>query len=355
MSAVTDSKLLVVGGAGFIGSNLVRSLLEAGAEEVVVVDNLISAERENLPRDPRVRFIEGSIADDEVLAALPEDAGYIFHLASYHGNQSSIENPLEDHEHSALATLKLYERIKEFHGLRKVVYASSGGTVAPKTFYDAEATSEDAPISLYLDSPYQISKLIGEFYSNYYFAHHGMPVVKARFQNVYGPGEVLGAGRWRGSNTVWRNVIPTFIYRALRREPLPVQNGGVATRDFIYVSDITRGLIACAERGEPSGVYNLASGTQITILRLAEAINELTGNPTPIALAPAREWDHSGRRFGDPSKARADLGFTAEVDLRDGLRRTTAWTRENLEWIERCIASHRDRMREWTDEPQGVA
>jgi UDP-glucose 4-epimerase len=355
MNEIGGTRVLVVGGAGFVGANLVTELLERGAGEVVVVDNLLSAERENLPDDDRVELIEGSITDDEVLTALPEDIDYAFHLATYHGNQSSIEHPLEDHEHNLLTTLKLYERIKDFDGLRKVVYSSSGGTVAPKTFYDAEATSEDAPISLYLDSPYQISKIVGEFYSNYYFTHHGLPVVKVRFQNVYGPGEVLGAGRWRGANTVWRNVTPTFVYKALKHEALPVQNGGIATRDFIYVGDIVRGLIAAAEEGEPSAVYNLASGTQTTILQHAELINELAGNPTPIALAPAREWDHSGKRFGDPSKAKHELGFSAQVPLREGVERTVEWTRENLDWIESCIERHREQLQEEKRAPEQVA
>jgi UDP-glucose 4-epimerase len=344
VSELHDSKVLVVGGAGFVGANLVRALLELGAREVFVVDNLLSAERENLPEDDRITFVEGSIADDEVLAGLPEDIDYAFHLATYHGNQSSIEHPLADHEHNLLTTLKLYERIKDFDGLKKLVYSSSGGTVAPKTFEEADATPEDAPVSLFLDSPYQISKIAGELYSNFYFTHHGLPVVKVRFQNVYGPGEVLGAGRWRGSNTVWRNVTPVFVYKALKREALPVQNGGIATRDFIYVGDIVRGLIAAAERGEPSRVYNLASGTQVTILEHAEKINELAGNPTPIELAPARDWDHSGKRFGDPTRAREEIGFAAEMPWEEGLERTVGWTRENLEWIESCIERHADRL-----------
>jgi nucleoside-diphosphate-sugar epimerase len=217
--------------------------------------------------------------------------------------------------------------------------------VAEKTFDGAEATQEDAPVSLWLDSPYQISKIIGEYYSNYYFQRHGLPAVKARFQNVYGPGEVLGAGRWRGTvNTVWRNVTPTFIYKALNHEALPVENGGIASRDFIYVGDMAQGLIACALRGAPGGVYNLASGVETTIRELAELINELTGNPTPIALAPARDWDHSGQRYGDPSKTRRELGFAATTPLREGLERTIAWTREHREFIDRCIAKHADRM-----------
>jgi nucleoside-diphosphate-sugar epimerase len=256
-----------------------------------------------------------------------------------------MADPLADHENNTLTTLKLYERIKDFDGLKRVVYASAGCTVAEKTFDAAEATSEDAPVSLYLDSPYQISKIIGEYYSNYYLGRHGLPAVKARFQNVYGPGEVLGAGRWRGTvNTVWRNVTPTFVYKALKGEALPVENGGIASRDLIYVDDIVRGLIACAERGEPGGVYNLASGAETTILELAELINELTGNATEIALTPARDWDHSGKRYGDPSKARQELGFEAEMPLQEGLGRTIAWTRRNLDWIDGCIERHRPRL-----------
>jgi UDP-glucose 4-epimerase len=341
------SRILVVGGAGFVGSNLVRALLAERPEEVLVVDNLLSAERENLPEDPRVHLVEGSITDDAVLEGLPEDRDYVFHLATYHGNQSSMADPLADHENNTLTTLKLYERIKDFPGIERVVYASAGCTVAEKTFDEAGATSEDAPVSLWLDSPYQISKIVGEYYSNYYFARHGLPVVKARFQNVYGPREVLGAGRWRGTvNTIWRNVSPTFIYRALKHEALTVENGGIASRDFIYVDEVVRGLMACATRGEPGAVYNLASGVETTIRELAELVNELTGNPTPIALAPARDWDHSGKRFGDPRKAREQLGFEAEVPLREGLERTIEWTRENLEWIDHCVARHVERRPE---------
>jgi UDP-glucose 4-epimerase len=345
-SPIKDGKALVVGGAGFVGSNLVRQLLDLGAAEVLVVDNLLSAERENLPDDPRVTLVEGSIADDEILAALPEDREWIWHLATYHGNQSSIEDPIADHDNNLITTLKLYERIKDFPSLQKVVYSGSGGTVAPKTFDEASATDEDQPISLHLDSPYQISKIAGEFYSAYYSSRHGTPISWVRFQNVYGPGEVLGAGRWRGTNTVWRNVTPTFVYKALKQEELPLQNGGIATRDFIFVEDICRGLIATAERGDPGEVYNLASGDEVTIKDHAEAINELAGNPTPISIEPAREWDHSGKRFGDPTKAREKLGFETRVPWREGLERTVEWSRENLEWIESCIEKHRDRLAE---------
>jgi UDP-glucose 4-epimerase len=343
---VLDSgqSILVVGGAGFVGSNLVRALLPAEPRRVLVVDNLLSAERENLPDDPAVELIEASINDADVLAGLPRDLDYVFHLSTYHGNQSSMANPLADHEHNTLTTLNLFEALKDHSDLKRVVYASAGCTVAEKTFDGAEATQEDAPVSLYLDSPYQISKIVGEYYANYYFGRHGLPVVKARFQNVYGPGEVLGAGQWRGTiNTIWRNVTPTFVYKALKHEALPVENGGVASRDLIYVEDMAQGLMACATRGAAGEVYNLASGVETTIRELAEVINELTGNPTPIELAPARDWDHSGQRYGSTDKARRDLAFEARTPLREGLERTIAWTRENMDWIERCIARHADR------------
>jgi nucleoside-diphosphate-sugar epimerase len=345
--AFEGRSILVVGGAGFVGSNLVRAVLEGNPGQVLVVDNLLSAERENLPDDPRVELVEASINDDEVLASLPRDLDYVFHLSTYHGNQSSMADPLADHEHNTLTTLKLLETLKDRDSLQRIVYASAGCTVAEKTFEGAEATQEDAPVSLWLDSPYQISKIIGEYYSNYYFTRHGLPVVKARFQNVYGPGEVLGAGRWRGTvNTVWRNVTPTFIYKALKHEALPVENGGIASRDFIYVGDMAAGLIACATRGEAGGVYNLASGLETTIRELAELVNELTGNPTPIALTPARDWDHSGQRFGATDKAKSELAFEAGTPLREGLEETIAWTRANLDWIERCMARHADRVPE---------
>jgi nucleoside-diphosphate-sugar epimerase len=344
---VTGGRLLVVGGAGFVGSNLVRLLIEEGADSVLVVDNLISSERENLPGNPCIDLIEGSIADDDVLASLEDEFDVVYHLATYHGNQSSIANPLEDHENNLITTLKLYERLKDFRNLKKVVYSASGCTLAPHEVYEgAEAVSEDGAVPLDLDSPYQISKVVGEFYSVYYERQHGLPTVRARFQNVYGPGEVLGAGRWRGTPaTIWRNVTPTFVYRALEGLPLQLDNGGVASRDFVYVEDVARGLLACAENGTPGDVYNLASGVETTIRRLAELILELSGSSSELEIAPRRAWDHSILRFGSPEKARRELGFEATVPLEDGLRQTIDWTRENLEFIEGCIAKHADRER----------
>ena len=339
-------RCLVVGGAGFVGSNLVGALLAESAESIQVVDNLLSAERENLSNDTRATYWEGSIADPELLDRLDDTYDHVWHLATYHGNQSSIANPIEDHDNNLITTLRLYERLKGFGRLRSVVYSASGCTLAPHGQYgEAEAVTEDGPVPLDLDSPYQISKVVGEFYSVYYHRQHGLPTVRARFQNVYGPGEILGAGRWRGTPaTVWRNVVPTFVYRALKGMPLLVDNGGMASRDFIYVDDIVEGLILCALRGEPGGVYNLASGVETTILELAEMVNRLTENPAPIDFAPKRSWDHSIKRFGSTAKAQAELGFECRVGIDVGLPRTIAWTEETMWLIDRCIERHAEHM-----------
>ncbi len=344
-SLFRGDRVLVVGGAGFVGSNLVRRLLAEEAGEIVVVDNLLSAERENLPADGRVQFLEGSIADARMLDQLSDDFEYIWHLATYHGNQSSIANPLEDHENNLITTLRLLERVRDFKRVKKLVYAASGCVLAPHTFDDAKPVEEDGDAPFDLDSPYQISKIVGEFYCVYYHKQHGVPTVRARFQNVYGPGEILGAGQWRGTPaTVWRNVVPTFVYRALHGLPLELDNGGIASRDFIFVDDIVEGLVKCALRGAPGDVYNLASGQETTIMALAETINQRAGGRSTITTTPPRPWDRAGRRVGSTHKSKEALAFAARTQLTDGLDRTIDWTEANSDLIDRAMAKHRDRM-----------
>lgn len=337
------ARVLVVGGAGFVGSNLVRRLLQREKAEVVVVDNLLSAEAENLPTHERLTFIRSSVND--ALPDLGRDFDAVFHLSTYHGNQSSMADPKADHENNLVTTLNICEHFVGAERLQRLVYSSAGCTVAHKTHDAPVATSEDAPISAYHDSPYQISKIVGELYLNYYWAQHGLPAVKARFQNVYGPGEVLGAGEWRGTPaTVWRNVTPTFVYRALKGIPLMLHNNGDVSRDFIFVDDIVEGLVRCATHGEAGGVYNLSSGEETTIRELAEAVAEAAGQDVELQVISGRPWDRSGRRFGDPTKAREELGFEAQVSFEDGIRRTVQWTRENLDRIDAAINRHRSRI-----------
>lgn len=340
-------KILIVGGAGFVGSNLAKLILKENEHvNLVIVDNLLSSEKFNIPDDYRVTFLEGSITDDNILKYVDDNFSYIFHLATYHGNQSSIYDPIKDHENNTLTTLKLLNHIKNFRNIKKFVYSSAGCSVAEKTFDKAKPTTEDDPINLNQDSPYSISKIVGEFYCVYFHKQHNIPTVRARFQNVYGPGEVLGAGEWRGTPaTVWRNVTPTFIYKALKNMPIPLENEGIATRDFIYVDDICRGLILCALKGKFGDVYNLGTNKETSIKELAEMILELTNSKSKIECLPKRPWDNSGKRYASIEKAKKELGFNPEIDIRTGLRLTIEWTIKNFEKIDACILKHSEYMK----------
>lgn len=338
---IEHSRALVVGGAGFVGSNLVLALLEQGASEVIVVDSLLSSEASNIPLDSRVTFIHGSIADQRILNRLPAALDFVWHLACYHGNQSSIADPIADHDNNTLTSLMLFEHLAQRVRTKKVVYAAAGCAVAEKTADDPVATPEDAPISLFHDSPYSISKIIGEMYGNYYFTRTGLPFVRARFQNVYGPREILGAGQWRGTPaTVWRNVVPTFVWKAINGQTLVLDNGGQGSRDFIFVRDLVEGLIACALMGSPGQAYNLASGVETTIAALSSKIVEITNSKSSIETGEKRDWDNSIRRFGSTEKSQGSLGFSATTSLDQGLASTVAWFIENQNLLSKTISRH---------------
>lgn len=244
-----NARILVAGGAGFVGSNLVHMLLAEDPKQIVVVDSPLSSDEVNVPSDKRVKFVVGSVTDAQVLKDLPDDLDYAFNLVCYHGNQSSIANPIADHDNNLLPALTLFDRLKDIKSLRRVVYAAAACAVAENTYDDPSPTTEEQPVSLVHDSPYSISKLVGELYGNYFHIRHGLPIVKARFSNVYGPREILGAGRWRGTqHTVWRNVTPTFVWKSLNGESLPLDNGGNTSRDFIFVEDMARPDGLCVAR-----------------------------------------------------------------------------------------------------------
>lgn len=339
---MNNSKILITGGVGFVGSNLAHYLLDNfQVKEIVIVDNLISSDLFNLSNDERVNFLFGSITDDKILQKIPKDISYVFHLSCYHGNQSSIQNPLDDHANNTLTSLKLFELLSNFDHLEKVVYAAAGCAVAEKKYGEVGPTSEDATVSLFHDSPYSISKLVGEMYGNFFFTHHKLPFVKARFQNIYGPREILGAGVWRGTiHSVWRNVTPTFIWKTLHNEDISLYAEGMASRDFLFVEDVVRGIVACALNGVPGEAYNLASGKETTIKVLAEKIIELTKSKSILNLLPKREWDNSGNRYGDPTKSKEKLDFVAQISIDEGLKRTVNWTIQHKDYIVNTIKKH---------------
>lgn len=312
--------VLITGGAGCIGSNLTRALMNAGAAKVLVLDDLSAAARWNVPADPGVAFIQGSILDDEALKrAFSQRVDYVFHLAAHFANQNSVDNPETDLLVNGQGTIKVLQ-YAHLAGVTRVIFASSGCSV-----YGSQAPlplKEDF-VSLHLDTPYQITKLLGELYCNFFKDYYGLPVAIARYFNVYGPGEIPGA---------YRNVIPNFIWWALHGQPLPITGTGEETRDFTFVDDIVDGTLRLGIIPEAVGdAFNLASETETRVMDIANMVNELTGNPGGVELVARRDWDQITRRRASIDKARRTLGYEPRMQMPEGVKKAYDW-----------IVAHRD-------------
>ena len=325
LSRYEGRRVLVTGGAGCIGSNLVRALLRVGVERVIVIDDLSASFEWNLPRDERVVFIRGSILDEERLRrAFGFRPHYVFHLAAHFANQNSVDHPETDLMVNGLGTLRVLQ-YAYLTGVERFVYASSGCSVYGSR---APLPLKEDYVSLHLDTPYQIHKLLGELYCNYFHDYYGLPVAIARYFNVYGPGEVPGR---------YRNVIPNFIWWAMHGEPLPITGSGDETRDFTFVGDIVDGTLRMGVvDGAVGEAVNLASGTETRIIDLANWINELTGNRAGVVFRPRRSWDRAVRRRASIEKARRILGYEPKTDMRAGLEKTYRRILENKDKIERA-------------------
>lgn len=317
--------VLITGGAGCIGSNLTRSLIKLGARRILVLDDLSAAEKWNVPDDQSVAFVEGSVLDDEVLkrvfAARPD---YVFHLAAHFANQNSVDNPETDLEVNGLGILKVLQ-YAHLARIERFVFASSGCSV-----YGSQAPlplKEDF-VSLHLDTPYQITKLLGELYCNFFYNYYKLPVVSARYFNVFGPGEIPGA---------YRNVIPNFTWWAMHNKSLPITGTGEETRDFTFVEDIVEGTLLCGIVPEAVGdAFNLASETETRIIDLANWINDLTGNKSEMLFRPRRDWDLIVRRRASIEKARKTLGYNPKMQVKDGIATVHNWIKANQDKIEQC-------------------
>jgi nucleoside-diphosphate-sugar epimerase len=326
LGGYAGKRVLITGGAGCIGSNLTRALLQGTPECVIVLDDLSASYEWNLPQDPRVRFVYGSVLDEEKMKrAFSFKPHYVFHLAAHFANQNSVDHAETDLLVNALGTLKTLE-YASLVDVERFVFASSGCSV-----YGSQAPlplKEDY-VSLHLDTPYQINKLVGELYCNWYHDYYGLPVALARYFNVYGPGEVPGK---------YRNVIPNFIWRAMHGQPLVITGTGEETRDFTYVEDIVDGTLRMGVVSEAVGeAVNLASETETRVIDLAKWINELTGNDAGVVFKPRRDWDKVVRRRASIEKAGRILGYKPRTGIQAGLKRTYEWILENKARIEECV------------------
>lgn len=314
--------VLVTGGAGAIGSNLVRGLLEAEVKTVYVIDNFSSSEMWNIPSTSEVLVVEGSILDEEKLKRVFFDRPEIvFHLAAFFANQNSVDNPEKDLTTNGLGTLRLLQ-YSFLTGVQRFVYASSGGAIYSS---NTPLPLREEYMSMNLGSPYQITKMLGELYCNFFHSHYGLPAVKTRFFNSYGPGEVPGQ---------YRNVIPNFIYWALRGLALPITGSGEETRDFTFVGDIVDGLLRCGVMESAVGQeFNLASGHETRIIELANMVNTAVGSSAGISFVERRKWDTKSRRWASIERARTLLGYEPSTCLEDGVKKTVVWFRANWDRI----------------------
>lgn len=313
---------LVTGGAGAIGSNLTLALARAGAQ-VVVFDDLSSAERWNVPSDPAVLFVEGTVLDEVLLKRVfAEHPSVVFHLAAFFANQNSVDHPEHDLIVNGMGTLRLLE-YSNLSGIDRFVYASSGCSIYGS---DAPLPLTEEFMSLHLSTPYQITKMLGELYCNFFHDHYGLAIVKPRFFNSYGPGEIPGQ---------YRNVIPNFIYWAMNGKPLPITGSGEETRDFTYVEDIVDGLMhAGVDENLIGEEFNLASGAETRIVDLANLINAATGNEAGIKFGTRRKWDTKSRLLADVGKANSLFGYAPSTPFDVGIERTILWFKENWDQIE---------------------
>jgi UDP-glucose 4-epimerase len=323
LSNYTSKKILITGGAGCIGSNLTKALLEADPEKIVVLDDLSAAYEWNIPKNLKVVFIRGSILDEEAMKrAFSFKPHYVFHLAAHFANQNSVDNPETDFMVNGLGTLRTLEHAKSA-GVERFVFASSGCSVYGNK---VPLPLKEDYVSLHLDTPYQMNKLVGELYCNYFHDYYRLPVTIARYFNVYGPGEVPG---W------YRNVIPNFIWWALHKQPLQITGTGEETRDYTFVEDIVNGTLRIGVMKEALGeAINLASEIETRVIDLANWIDELTGNTAKIVYGPRRDWDQTAKRRASITKATNILGYKPQVEIKAGIKTTYEWILENKDKIE---------------------
>ena len=316
--------ILVTGGAGSIGSNLSRALAELNPKKVIILDDLSAAYEWNIPSVPNIVLVKGSVTDEialkRVFSFKPQ---IIFHLAAFFANQFSVDYPQKDLMVNGLGTLLILQ-YAQMTGIERLVYASSGcsiyGSAAPLPL-------KEEFMSMHLTTPYQITKMLGELYGNFFYHHYELPVVKTRFFNSYGPGEVPGQ---------YRNVIPNFIFWAMNGMPLPFTGSGDETRDFTYVMDIVDALLRAGYFPRAVGQeMNIASGVETNILQMAEKINKLVGNTAGIQRAPRRVWDTKKRLLASIERAEDLIEYKPSVSFENGLEQTIQWFKDHWEDIRR--------------------
>jgi UDP-glucose 4-epimerase len=306
-----DKKVVVTGGAGFIGSNLVQRLIDA-KNHVVVIDDLSTGCLENIQEfldKKNIEFVKGSIADIDLLKVCFKDVEYVFHQAALPSVPRSVKDPVMTNSVNIDGTLNVLVAAKEA-GVRKVVYASSSSVYGDTPTLPKQESMIPHPLS-----PYAVSKLAGEYYCQVFTGVYGLPTVALRYFNVYGPRQ--------DPASEYAAVIPRFVTRILNRESVVIYGDGEQTRDFTFVADVVRANILAAE-SDSVGVFNTAGGRRITLNDLAHIIMRLADNKVDILYEDVRPGDikHS---LADISQAKEGFEYIPQFDMEKGLKETIAW------------------------------
>lgn len=310
---LSGKRILVTGGAGAIGGHLVKALAESGSS-VWVLDDLSSGRVENLIGDAHVKFVRGSILNEELLQRIFSENRFqiIFHLAALFANQNSVEHPEEDLMTNSLGTLRLLEFSCKFE-VERFLYSSSS------CIYGNTGKVSSTEFITHLETPYAISKITGEAYVSFYHRFYNLNTTVVRYFNSYGPGDLPGA---------YRSVIPNFMWRAMNHHPLIITGTGRETRDFTYVSDIVEGTILAATQDTGIGeIFDIGTGQEVEIVKLAEEINKLTNNPVALQYKERRTWDGILKRKANIERAKRLLGFEPQVGIEEGIEKTHEWMR----------------------------
>jgi nucleoside-diphosphate-sugar epimerase len=302
---------LVTGGAGFIGSHLVRFLLDRGGR-VRVLDDFSTGKRENLAElGTKIEILEGSLSSDKDVEAAVRGVDFVLHQAAIPSVPRSVEFPLESHESNSTGTLRLLKSAAAA-GVRRLVYASSSSVYGANPSLPKVESMPTEPLS-----PYAVSKLSGEQYAVVFHRLYGLETVSLRYFNVFGPRQ--------DPNSPYSGVVSRFIDAIASGSAPTIHGDGEQTRDFTYVENVARANFAALERPEAAGsVYNIGCATRVSINDLWRVMAELSGSTLEPHYAPVRSGDvpHS---LADIGRARKDLGYDPAVDLREGLRRTLSY------------------------------
>jgi nucleoside-diphosphate-sugar epimerase len=300
-----SQKMVVTGGAGFIGSNLARRLAEEN--EVLVIDDMSVGKKENLAGID-VQILVGSIDDLEMLKNAFQGVNCIFHLAAIASVQKSIEDPLKTNEINLGGTLNVLVAARDA-GARRMIFASSAAVYGDSLELPKREEMVPEP-----KSPYAITKLAGEHYCRVFNEIYGLETASLRFFNVFGP--------WQDPNSEYSGVISKFISAAYSGRNPMVFGDGTQTRDFVFVEDVVRACILIC-RSKVSGTYNIARGQSTSLNQLLQVIGNVAGNEIQPVYAESRPGDimHS---LADVFRARS-IGFNPETSLKDGLKKTMEW------------------------------